>query len=212
MNLFLDTVSPIPKFSIIKNNKIKSIQILHKNSTKISDNIAQVFIKIQKKFILNNKLDNLFVCTGPGSYTALRLGIAFMYGISISRKIPLMGISGLDLLKLAVPKEHHKKTLYLINSTNEQNFFSNYSSKNNKYLLRKIIYDSKINFSNNKFNYCISNSKLDSFIIKSFSLKKYKIVSFNEIVKLNIDKILLMKKNINIQPIYIQDKDNKIFC
>ncbi len=212
MNLFLDTVSPIPKFSIIKNNKIKSIQILDKNSNKISDNIAQVFLKIQRKFIINNKIDNLFVCTGPGSYTALRLGIAFMYGISISRKIPLIGISGLDLLKLAVPKQYHKKTLYLINSTNEQNFFCSYSSKNNKYSLNKINHDSKKDFVNNKFIYSISNSKLDSFIIKSFSLKKYKIVSFNEIVKLNIDKILLKKKNIIIDPIYIQEKKNKIFC
>ena len=212
MNLFLDTVSPIPKFSIIKNNKIKSIQILHKNSTKISDNIAQVFIKIQKKFILNNKLDNLFVCTGPGSYTALRLGIAFMYGISISRKIPLIGISGIDLLKLAVPKQYHKQTLYFINSANEQNFFCSYSSKNNKYSLNKISHDSKKDFDNNKFIYSISNSKLDSFIIKSFDLQKYKIVSFNEIVKLYIENILLKKKNISIEPIYIQDKSNKIFC
>ena len=51
MNLFLDTVSPIPKFSVIKNNKIKSIQILDKNSNKISDNIAQVFIKVQRKCV-----------------------------------------------------------------------------------------------------------------------------------------------------------------
>tara|TARA_B100000579_G_scaffold392116_1_gene367827 strand:+ start:690 stop:1328 length:639 start_codon:yes stop_codon:yes gene_type:complete len=212
MNLFLDTVSPIPKFSIIKDNKIKSIQILDRNSNKISDNIAQVFIKIQRKFILNNKIDNLVICTGPGSYTALRLGIAFMYGISISRKIPLIGISGIDLLKLAVPKQYHKQTLYFINSANEQNFFCSYSSKNNKYSLNKISHDSKKDFDNNKFIYSISNSKLDSFIIKSFDLQKYKIVSFNEIVKLYIENILLKKKNISIEPIYIQDKSNKIFC
>ena len=91
MNLFLDTISPIPKFYIINNNSIQSIQILNKNSNKISDNIVQVFLKMQRKFKLNDKIDNLIVCTGPGSYTAMRIGIAFMYGISITKKIPLIG-------------------------------------------------------------------------------------------------------------------------
>ena len=123
MNLFLDTISPIPKFYIINNNSIQSIQILNKNSNKISDNIVQVFLKMQRKFKLNDKIDNLIVCTGPGSYTAMRIGIAFMYGISITKKIPLIGISGLELLKFATPKQNHKQTLFLIKSSNDQNFF-----------------------------------------------------------------------------------------
>ena len=146
MNLFLDTISPIPKFYIINNNSIQSIQILNKNSNKISDNIVQVFLKMQRKFKLNDKIDNLIVCTGPGSYTAMRIGIAFMYGISITKKIPLIGISGLELLKFATPKQNHKQTLFLIKSSNDQNFFSIYSKKNNSYLLNKINNSNDKNF------------------------------------------------------------------
>ena len=90
MILFLDTVSPSPTFTAIKDNKvIYSIHILDENSNKISDRIIPTFLKLQKESQLDNKIKKLVVCTGPGSYTSLRVGIAFMYGISYSKKIPL---------------------------------------------------------------------------------------------------------------------------
>lgn len=205
MNLFLDTISPIPKFYIINNNSIQSIQILNKNSNKISDNIVQVFLKMQRKFKLNDKIDNLIVCTGPGSYTAMRIGIAFMYGISITKKIPLIGISGLELLKFATPKQNHKQTLFLIKSSNDQNFFSIYSKKNNSYLLNKINNSNAKNIFNKKYSYKIANSEIDSSIIEDLNISEYKIISFSEIVKSNLEKILLKKLNKTISPIYIEE-------
>ena len=205
MNLFLDTISPIPKFYIINNNSIQSIQILNKNSNKISDNIVQVFLKMQRKFKLNDKIDNLIVCTGPGSYTAMRIGIAFMYGISITKKIPLIGISGLELLKFATPKQNHKQTLFLIKSSNDQNFFSIYSKKNNSYLLNKINNSNDKNIFNKKYSYKIANSEIDSSIIEDLNISEYKIISFSEIVKSNLEKILLKKLNKTISPIYIEE-------
>ena len=205
MNLFLDTISPIPKFYIINNNSIQSIQILNKNSNKISDNIVQVFLKMQRKFKLNDKIDNLIVCTGPGSYTAMRIGIAFMYGISITKKIPLIGISGLELLKFATPKQNHKQTLFLIKSSNDQNFFSIYSKKNNSYLLNKINNSNDKNIFNKKYSYKIANSEIDSSIIEDLNISEYKIISFSEIVNSNLEKILLKKLNKTISPIYIEE-------
>ncbi|PPR46130.1 MAG: hypothetical protein CFH17_00006 [Alphaproteobacteria bacterium MarineAlpha5_Bin7] len=207
MNLFLDTISPIPKFSIINKNSIQSIQILNKNSNKISDNIVQVFLKMQRKFILNDKIDNLIVCTGPGSYTGLRIGIAFMYGISISLKIPLIGVSGLELLQFATPKQHHKKTLFLINSTNNQKFYSSYSKIHNQYIINKIIYNHENNcIFNNKFEYNISNSVLDSLLIKMLNINEYKTISFDQIIKSSLKQILKKRQNKIIKPIYIEEK------
>ena len=105
MILFLDTVSPIPVFSVIRRNKlVKSIQILSKNSKKISDCIIPAYFKLQKHLQVNDKIEKLIVCTGPGSFTALRVGIAFMYGLSISKNISLIGISCADLLQFTIPK------------------------------------------------------------------------------------------------------------
>ncbi len=105
MILFLDTVSPLPVFSVIKENKvIKSIQILKKNSNKISDYIIPAYFTLQNQLQINDKIEKLIVCTGPGSFTALRVGIAFMYGLSISKKISLIGTSCIDLLQFTILK------------------------------------------------------------------------------------------------------------
>ena len=55
MILFLDTASPLPVFSVIEENKvIKSIQVLSKNSKKISDCIIPAYFKLQNlSFVLD---------------------------------------------------------------------------------------------------------------------------------------------------------------
>ena len=134
MILFLDTVSPLPVFSVIEENKVvKSIKILSKNSKKISDCIIPAYFKLQKHLQVNDKIEKLIVCTGPGSFTALRVGIAFMYGLSISKNISLIGISCADLLQFTIPKSYKKKTLLIICSSNNHNFIAISSNKRNKY-------------------------------------------------------------------------------
>jgi tRNA threonylcarbamoyladenosine biosynthesis protein TsaB len=43
------------------------------------------------------------VAMGPGSFTALRVGMAFVKGLSLSRKLPLIGIPTLDIVAAAQP-------------------------------------------------------------------------------------------------------------
>ena len=93
------------------------------------------------------------MCTGPGSYTSLRVGIAFMYGISYSKKIPLIGISCFDLFQIAIPQSNFKKTLMFICSSNDQNFISIYLNQNKKFLTEKINYKLlKTSFDYHKYN------------------------------------------------------------
>ncbi len=42
-------------------------------------------------------IDQISVCTGPGSFTGLRVALAFAKGLSLPRKIPVMGISALEV-------------------------------------------------------------------------------------------------------------------
>ena len=210
MILFLDTVSPLPVFSIIKDNKvIKSIQILNNNSKKISNCIFPAYIALQNQLQINNKIEKLIVCTGPGSFTALRVGIAFMYGLSISKRISLIGISCTNLLQFAIPKLNKKKTLMIICSSNNQNFIATLSNSE-KYLINKIdtkFYSTKNNF--NQYNYCISNSRLSLNIIEMLSLNICQQINFTEIVRLNLNKILSLSTKSVVEPIYVSD--NKIF-
>lgn len=43
----------------------------------------------------------LGVATGPGSFTSLRVGLAFVKGLALARNIPLIGIPTLDILAAA---------------------------------------------------------------------------------------------------------------
>lgn len=44
------------------------------------------------------------VATGPGSFTALRTGLAFVKGLALARGTPLVGISSLDVIAAAQPR------------------------------------------------------------------------------------------------------------
>ena len=211
MILFLDTVSPLPVFSVIKENKvIKSIQILKNNSNKISDCIIPAYFTLQNQLQVNDKIEKLIVCTGPGSFTALRVGIAFMYGLSISKKISLIGISCADLLQFRIPKSLEKKTLMIICSSNNQNFIAISSNKSHKYLINKIdvkLHSMKIDY--NQYSHCITNSQLPSNIVNILGKKIYKQTNFTEIVKFNMKNVLSLPIKSIVEPIYISE--NKLF-
>jgi tRNA A37 threonylcarbamoyladenosine modification protein TsaB len=150
------------------------------------------------------------VCTGPGSFTALRVGIAFMYGISISKNISLIGISCADLLQLTIPKSYEKKTLMIICSSNNQNFIAISSNKSHKYLIKKI--DAKLHsmkIDHNQYSHCISNSEIPSNFINILGKKTYQQTNLNEIVKFNLKKILSLPIKSIVEPIYISE--NKLF-
>ena len=211
MILFLDAVSPSPVFSVINEYKIiKSIQILNKNSKKISECIIPAYHRLQNQIQINDKIEKLIVCTGPGSFTALRVGIAFMYGLSISKKISIIGTSCIELLQFVIPKINKKKTLMVICSSNDQNFLAASLNKNNKYTIYKIdnnFHSTTIDYS--KYIYCISNYKLSSNLVKTLNLNNYQQINLTEIVRSNLYNILSLPIKSIIEPIYISD--NKIF-
>ena len=48
-------------------------------------------------------LECLGVALGPGSFTALRIGLAFAKGMAMARKLPVIGIPSLDILAASQP-------------------------------------------------------------------------------------------------------------
>ena len=55
MILFLDTVSPLPEFSIIEDNKIiYSKEIMSNSDKKMSDYIIPAYVDLEKNFLINN--------------------------------------------------------------------------------------------------------------------------------------------------------------
>ena len=92
MLLFLDVISPLPEFCVIDDNKvILQEKIIQNETDKLSDNIIQTYIEIDKRLNLTKNLKKISTTIGPGSYTSLRVGSAFISGLMISRNIPSSG-------------------------------------------------------------------------------------------------------------------------
>ena len=210
MILFLDVVSPCPKFVLIDNDKIiQSIHILDQNITKISDSLLPKYLMLEKEYDLCNKIDKLIITTGPGSFTSLRLGISFMYGQSISKNIPIYGISNTKLLNYSIKKDSYENTLLLICSVNNQNFICiPFNKASNDYKIYMISDEILEKINSDYCTNCIANYKLP------YNFKK-KLSNINNFVVHNIEENLNsyvlsnLKEEKIINPVYISD--NKLF-
>ncbi len=54
--------------------------------------------------VIIDDLTALAVAIGPGSYSALRIGVAFAKGLAAARGLPLLGMTTLDILAAAQPR------------------------------------------------------------------------------------------------------------
>ena len=185
MLLFLDIISSIPEFSVIDDNKVILQQKITQSETdKLSDNIIQSYIEMDKRLNLSKNLKKISVTIGPGSYTSLRVGSAFISGLVISRKIPFYPFSIEDILNFNSKKYQKKYLGVFITSSNGQEFLcyrnkdnvlEYYKIENNKYLIPKyieLILFNKIKIiETNKFQQ-IQFSFFDEFY------KNYKNISF----------------------------------
>ena len=208
MFLFLDTASPLPEFSIIEDNKIIYSERIIKNiDERMSDNIIQCYMSINARFSLSKKLKFLIINTGPGSYTALRLGISFFSGLSISLKIPIKSIPSYDLFRFNIEVDKLNSTAIFLSSANRQNFICLYDIKNREYKVIK--FDEKFNLSN-IVNYRINNIVTNCHLVGEFiKLKniKFEKKNFKELVLKNIKTILLLPDDDIIKPIYISNNE-----
>ena len=207
MILFLDTVSPLPEFSLIGDNKIIfSKKIINNHHEKMSDYLIKSYTDLEKKFSLDQKLENLIINIGPGSYTSLRIGIAFFSGLSLSYQIGLKGIPCVDFYKYIISKDDLLFTGIYINSANNQKFICIYDQKKEYYNIHKI--ESFNEIENFKIKKIISNTELNNNNPNPFKNIKYQSISFKEIIIKNLDAIMGLESPKIIEPIYISN--NKI--
>lgn len=196
MFLFLDVASTIPEFHLINDKKIiNSIKILEDRDQKLSDKIIPTYLNINNNYDLYKNITNLIITTGPGSYTALRVGASFIAGLSQSMNIPLAIISNETIYEYLLSNDEHIGIYF--ESSNNQNFFS--YKKNSIFFHEKVENE---NYIIPSFISCVFYN-LNSFKFKSKKIKSEKF-SVKDIVIKNIN-MLEFNKNLIIKPIYISN-------
>ena len=199
MILYLDVVSSIPEFSIIEDNKIIfSTKIIHSVDEKLSDNIIPKYLEMNKSFKFQNNLKGLIITTGPGSYTSLRVGAAFIAGLKYSKNIKTASVSSEIISKLLISDNNKNNELIYINSANSQNFIS-FQNKKNIFTHYKI--DNEYANLPKEVNKIYFNEKP---LKNQSSNIKYEKFNLNSLVVKNLSKINFSNKDL-IKPIYISN-------
>ena len=197
MLLFLDVISPLPEFCVIDDNKvILQEKIIQNETDRLSDNIIQSYIEIDKRLNLTQNLKKISTTIGPGSYTSLRVGSAFISGLMISRKIAYYPLSIEDILDFNSKKTSKNLAVFITSSNNQQ--FLCYRNKDNVVEYNKI---ENNNCSIPKHINLILFNKTE--INENNKLEQIQFSFFEEFYK-NYNN-LIFKKNIIIKPIYISN-------
>jgi tRNA threonylcarbamoyladenosine biosynthesis protein TsaB len=101
---------------------------------------AAILPVLVKKIIDNHKIDLLLVNIGPGSFTGIRVGLAFAKGLSMGLNIPLKGMDSFTATYISL--EPTKDVLILIEAHRQDVFARRYyegKAQNTESLARKDI-------------------------------------------------------------------------
>ena len=116
--LAIDTASKICSVAILEKDVIID-EINLDNGQTHSENLMPIVAQIlsQNHFTLSD-LEFISCCTGPGSFTGIRIGIATIKAMAEVAGIPLVGVTSLETL--ARTDESEKTKIVLIDARNQQ--------------------------------------------------------------------------------------------
>jgi len=96
--LNIDTSAEICSVSLSENGKLLGLKE-NKEKNNHSSQLALLTNKLLKEYnIQANQLSAIAINKGPGSYTGLRIGVAFAKGLCYALNIPLIAIDSLKIL------------------------------------------------------------------------------------------------------------------
>jgi len=94
--LVLSTLSTIARCLVIDKTKQRVLffkEIKQETGQSLSDELSKVLTELLKEADLELKdFHAIYVFTGPGAFTGLRIGVNFARGLAMAAKIPLLGL------------------------------------------------------------------------------------------------------------------------
>lgn len=98
ISLVIDTCTSNLIIALCKDNKIVS-ELVKKNDTNLSTEFTALVQNIIRQANLSiDMIDAIFISTGPGSFTGIRVGLTFAKVLGWSKQIKVIPFSSLELL------------------------------------------------------------------------------------------------------------------
>lgn len=109
--LGLDTTGAQCSVALVDTAKVlayKSENIGRGHAERLAPMVAEVLADAGLAAI---DVDKIAVCTGPGSFTGLRVALAFAKGFALPRKLPVVGIDALRITAEDIAKTDNPETI-----------------------------------------------------------------------------------------------------
>jgi tRNA threonylcarbamoyladenosine biosynthesis protein TsaB len=102
MLLAVDTSTGQVGLALYDGTRVHAEMLWHSQAHHTQE-LAPAFVGLlQRAGLKTADLTCLAVATGPGSFTSLRVGLAFIKGLALARRLPLIGIPTLDVTAAAL--------------------------------------------------------------------------------------------------------------
>lgn len=104
MLLAIDTATRIMSLALHDGHNLVAEETWHTDNNHTAELAPTIRNLLERCDLTVADLKALAVAAGPGSFTGLRIGIALAKGIASARKLPLVGVSTLDIVAAAQPQ------------------------------------------------------------------------------------------------------------
>ena len=103
MLLAVDTSTQMIGIALYSGEKVMG-ELIWESHNHHTVTLAPAISELMKRCNVNpDQLKAVAVALGPGSFTSLRIGLALVKGLSLSLKLPIVGVPTLDILAAAQP-------------------------------------------------------------------------------------------------------------
>lgn len=103
MLLAVDTSTQMIGIALYSGEKVMG-ELIWESHNHHTVTLAPAISELMKRCTVNpDQLKAVAVALGPGSFTSLRIGLALVKGLSLSLKLPIVGVPTLDILAAAQP-------------------------------------------------------------------------------------------------------------
>lgn len=103
MILAIDTSTRIAGIALFDGVQVHAEVIWTSTDTHTVELAPTIQMAFQRVRIRTNDLKMIAVALGPGSFTSLRIGLAFAKGLALGNHLPIVGVPTLDALAAAQP-------------------------------------------------------------------------------------------------------------